>query len=119
MYPSTYGPHSKQKPRSYKDESTDDSLTDGENDQHQLHARCNDELDDRGCPSLSADQKLQLDNGAHLDGGGDDHTVPSASQQDNMGDYRFADIRLRLSATAQYSEVSNPTQRKHTQCTCR
>ena len=116
MYPSTYGPRSKQKPRNYEDESTDDSLTDGENDQRQLNMRCNDELDDRGCPSLSADQKLQLDDGAHLDGGGDDHTVPSASQQDNMRDDHFTDIRLRLSATTQYSEVSNPTQHKHTQC---
>ena len=26
---------------------------------------------------------IQLDNIAYLDGGGDDHTVPSASQQDN------------------------------------
>ena len=81
MYPSTYyGPRSKQKSRSYENESSDDSLTDGENDQCQLHVRCNDELDGRGCPLLSADQKLQLENGAHLmDDSGDDHTVPSAS----------------------------------------
>ena len=119
MYPSTCGPRSKQKPRSYEDESTDDSLTDGENDQCQLHVRCNEELDDRGCPSLSADQKLQLDDCAHsMDGGGDDHTVPSASQEDDMRDDHFGGIRLRLSATNQYSEVSNPTQCKHTQCTC-
>ena len=116
MYSLTCVPRSKQKPRSYEDESSDDSLTDGENDQRQLHVRCNEELDDRGCPSLSANQKLQLDDGAHLDGGGDDHMVPSASQEDNMRDDHFADIRLRLSATTQYSEVSNPTQCEHTQC---
>ena len=58
MYPSIYRPRSKQKSRSYENESSDDSLTDGENVQHQLHVRCNDELDDRGCPLLSADRKV-------------------------------------------------------------
>jgi hypothetical protein len=112
MYQSTCVPHSKPKLRSYEDESSDDSLTDGENDQ--CVRRNNKELDDRGCPSLSADQKLQLDDDAHLDDVGD-HTVPSASQQDDVKDDHFADIRLRLSATTQYTEVSNPTQYKHGQ----
>ena len=109
MYPSTCVPRSKL--RSYEDESSDDSLTDGENVEH---VRCNDGLDDKGCPSLSADQNLQSDASTRLDGT-DDRRVPSALQQDNMEDDTFADIRLRLSATTLYTEASNPTQCKHRQ----
>ena len=109
MYPSTCVPHSKL--RSYEDESSDNSLTDGENVED---VRCNDGLDDRVCPSLYADQNLQSDANAQLDSIYD-RTVPSASQQDNMEDDNSADIRLRLSATTPYTEVSNPTQCKHRQ----
>ena len=112
MYSSTCVPRSKLKSQN-KDESSDDSLTDGESDHH---VRCNEGLDDRGCPSLSDDRNLQPDAGAYS-GGADDHTVPSASQQvDNIimeDDDNFAGIRLRLSATTQYTGVSSPTQNKH------
>ena len=111
MYSSTCVPRSKLKSQN-KDESSDDSLTDGESDHH---VRCNEGLDDRGCPSLSDDRNLQPDAGAYC-GGADDHTVPSASQQvDNImeDDDNFAGIRLRLSATTRYTGVSNPTQNKH------
>lgn len=104
MYPSTSVPHSKL--RNYEDESSDNSLTDGENDQHLQNVRCNDGLDDRGCPSLSANQYLQLDAVAHLDGA-NDHTVPSASQQDRMNDDNFEEIRLKLSTATQYTETTH------------
>ena len=109
MYPSTCVPRSKL--RSYDDESSDDSLTEGEDDGH---VKCNKQPDDvccSVCPSLSTDQNVHLDADARLDGI-DDRTVPSLSQQDNMEDDNFADIRLRLSATTLYTEASNPTQCK-------
>ncbi len=114
MYPSTCMPHSKL--RSFEDESSDESLTDGENNEH---VRCSGGLDDRDChvcPSLSSSQNVHLDSNAQLDGA-DDHTVPSASQ-DHMEGGNFIDIRLRLSTMTQHTEVSNPTHR-HREDTCR
>ena len=113
MYPSTCMPHSKL--RSFEDESSAESLTDGENNEH---VKCSGGLDDRDyhvCPSLSANQNVHLDSNAQLDGA-DDHTVPSASQ-DHMEGGNFIDIQLRLSAMTKHTEVSNPTHR-HREDTC-
>ena len=113
MYPSTCMPHSKL--RSYESESSDESLTDeGDDDER---AGYNEHPDDGGCrvcPSLSTNQNVHSDACTYLDDV-DNHTVPSASQQDQLEDNDFAGIQLRLSATTQFTETSNPSHCKQKQ----
>lgn len=111
LYPSTFAPRSKQ--RVEKSESKDsDSVANEEeaknDDQHDetggcdVHGYHGDQSDYSGyqeCPSLSLHESPQ----SHSV---DDHTVPSASQQ-NSNNFDGVQLRLRLSATTQHSQCED------------